>query len=332
MNRASEVKFAERLKRHLESWARDVEQFRDDGDHPWVLDRSVSALNYFGGRDWEAVLSGQLHTWGHALNSSQAFAVNLFGPARFSKAVARALWNTLPAAGDGPGPDRVDVHFEYSGPDKAFAKAELGEAGKPTQIDVAIEGMFPGGVRQMQFIEVKLSESKFGSCRGAKRGKNAPNPAPDRCRNLSEILENPGKQCWLTDVEGRRYWQVIGRATSGMNMKADERGGCPWQGGLYQLMRNWALARAMLDRGLAARINLAVCVHPSNHAAIALTTEVAGADSVVDAFNALTGPMTVSKLDVVEVIKVQHAAGAPKEWRSYMQRRYLIPPAPSGVS
>jgi len=104
VNRASEVKFAERLKRHLESWARDVEQFRDDGDHPWVLDRSVSALNYFGGRDWEAVLSGQLHTWGHALNSSQAFAVNLFGPARFSKAVARALWNTLPAAGDGPGP------------------------------------------------------------------------------------------------------------------------------------------------------------------------------------------------------------------------------------
>ncbi len=327
MNRTPEVTFAERLKHHLENWARDLEQFRDDGDHPWVLDRSVSALNYFGGRDWEALLSGQLHKWGHALNSSQAFAVNLFGPARFSTVVAKALWNTLPAARDSPSPDQVGVHFEYSGPDDAFAKVELGEAGKPTQIDVAIEGMFPGGVRRMQFIEVKLSESKFGSCRGAKHGKNAPNPAPDRCRSLSQILENPGKQCWLADAEGRRYWQVIGRATSGMNIKADEHGGCPWQGGLYQLMRNWALARTMLDRGLAARINLAVCVHPSNHAATALTTKVAGADSVVDGFNALAGPTAVSKLDVVEVIQAQDAAGAPKGWRSYMERRYLIPAA-----
>ena len=325
MKRTSEATFAERLKRHLETWARDVKQFRDGGTHPWVLDRAVSALNYFGGRDWEKVLSGQLHTWGHALNSSQAFAVNLFGPSRFSKVVAGALWNTLPAGRDCPDPDRVDVHFEYSGPDQAFAKTELGEAGKPTQIDVAVEGVFPGNVRRIQFIEVKLSESKFGSCRGAKRGKGAPNPAAERCRNLSKILANPSKQCWLVDAEGRRYWQIIGRATSGMNVKADEHGGCPWQGGLYQLMRNWSLAHAMLDAGLAARINLAVCVHPSNHTATMLATRVAGAASVVDAFNALAGPMTVSKLDALKVIHVQHAAGAPKGWRGYMERRYMLP-------
>jgi len=98
----------------------------------------------FGGRDWEAVLSGQLHTWGHALNSSQAFAgESLFGPARFSKAVARALLEH--SAGSRRRPrsrPRLMSTSSTAGPDKAFAKAELGEAGKPTQIDVAIEGMF----------------------------------------------------------------------------------------------------------------------------------------------------------------------------------------------
>src|SRR5258706_15613372 len=68
----------------------------------------------------------------------------------------------LPAQGH-PNPERAVVHFEYSGPDEDFAKTELGEAGIPTQIDVAVEGIFSRDVRHMQFIEVKLSESGFGS-------------------------------------------------------------------------------------------------------------------------------------------------------------------------
>jgi hypothetical protein len=59
----------------------------------------------------------------------------------------------------------------------------------------------------------------------------------------------------------------LSSAKSGLAIVADQRGGCPWQGGLYQLMRNWALARAILDRGLATSIKLAVCMHPDNHAA-----------------------------------------------------------------
>lgn len=249
--------------------------------------------------------------------------MNLFGPARFSPDIAKSLWNILPAAQGQPPPERVDLHFEYSGPGKELVKLELGEAGIPTQIDVVVEGIFSGDVRHLQFIEVKLSEFEFGSCRGAKRGKKAPNPAPDRCRDLSRIIENPSAQCWLAEAEGRRYWQFIGSASSGLDTKADNFGGCPWQGGLYQLMRNWALARAMLDQGLAASVNLAVCVHPSNHAVTALSTEVAGANRVVDAFNAMAGPMKVSELDTRVLIKVQDDAGAPRKWRNYMESRYL---------
>ncbi len=319
----NENRFAESLKHHLENWAGDIEHFHHDGKHPWVLDRSVANLNYFGGEEWATLLSGKLHKWGHALNSSQAFAVNLFGPARFAPTVAKSLWNTLPAGQAHPNPDRVELHFEYSGPDRDFAKRWLGEAGIPTQIDVVAEGIFSEDVRHLQFIEVKLSESEFGSCRGAKRGKKAPNPAPDRCRDLSRIIENPSAQCWLAEAEGRRYWQIIDNATSGLEAKADKVGGCPWQGGLYQLMRNWALGRAMLDQGLAASVNLAVCVHPGNRAVTALSTTVAGTDRVLDAFNSMAGSMKVSELDTRALIKAQDDAGAAMGWRSYMESRYL---------
>ena len=332
LTRNTESGFAERFKNHLEVWAGDLEHFRNDGDHPWVLNRSVSALNYFGGKEWEALLSGKLHKWGHALNSSQAFAVNLFGPAHSSPDVAKSLWNALPAAQGHPYPERVVVHFEYSGPDEDFAKTELGEAGISTQIDVAVEGIFSGDIRHMQFIEVKLSESEFGSCRGAKRGKKAPNPAPDRCGDLSRILQSPSTQCWLAEIERRQYWKFIGSTTSGLDTKADKNGGCPWKGGLYQVVRNWALARAMLDRGIVASINLAVCVHPGNHAAAHLSTEVAGAKRVVAAFNAMARQMIVSDCDPRTLIEAQEQGGAPRAWKNYMYRRYLPPELCNGSS
>jgi hypothetical protein len=322
---STENTFAQRLKNHLEIWARDLEHFRNDGVHPWVLDRPSSALNYFGGKEWEALLFGKHHKWGHALNSSQAFAVNLFGPAHFLPDVAKSLWSALPAAQDHPNPERVVVHFEYSGPDEDFAKTELGEAGIPTQIDVAVEGIFSGDVRRMQFIEVKLTESKFGSCRGAKRGKKDPNPAPDRCEDLSRILLNPSTQCWLAEAEGqhRHYWKFIGSTVSGLDTKAEKNGGCPWKGGLYQVMRNWVLARAMLDRGVVASVNLAVCVHPGNHAAANLSAEVAGAKNLVAAFNTMSKQMTVSECDPRTIIDAQDKGGAPTAWKNYMLRRYL---------
>jgi hypothetical protein len=211
----------------------------------------------------------------------------------------------------------------------------LGEADIPTQIDVAVEGAFANNVSRLQFIEVKLTESHFGSCRGAKAGKagakKRANPAPQRCRNLIRVLEDTAGQCWLVEAEHRRYWELI-NAKSGLAILADERGGCPWQGGLYQLMRNWALARALLDRNLATGIDLAVCVHPDNRAARRLQRQVAGSNDVIAAFNAMAAPATVAELDPRMLIRAQDAAGAPSGWREYMERRYLLAESPDLVS
>ncbi len=328
------VDFAEVLKDHLTTWARDLEGFQTDGVHPWVLAQSAGALNYFGGHEWQALVADKLHRWGHALNSSQAFAVNLFAPARFSPDVARALWTSLPAGRAYPDAQRVQVYFEYSGPDSGFAKQALGEADIPTQIDVAVEGVF-GNASRLQFVEVKLTESHFGSCRGARASKEGDkkraNPAPERCRNLTKILEDTPRQCWLAETKHRRYWDLIG-AKSGLAIVADQRGGCPWQGGLYQVMRNWALARAILDRNLAVSIDLAICVHPDNHAAKQLEIQVGGSKDVIAAFNAMAAPITVAELDPRMLIKAQDAAGAPSGWLGYMERRYLLAGTPDLAS
>lgn len=172
--------FAEAMKLHLVGWAGDLHGFQTDGAHAWVLHPSLATLNYFGGQEWYALVADKPHQWGHALNSSQAFAVNLFAPARLSQNVAQALWKELPAGRSHPDPQHVDVHFEYSGPEIGFTKQALGESGIPTQIDVAVEGVFAQDVRRLQFVEVKFTESQFGACRGAKGGRGRANPARNK--------------------------------------------------------------------------------------------------------------------------------------------------------
>jgi hypothetical protein len=61
------------------------------------------------------------------------------------------------------------------------------------------------------------------------------------------------------------------------------------------VMRNWTLARAMLDRGK-------------------LSIEVAGAKNVVAAFNAMSKQMTVSECDPRTIVAAQEKGGAPTAW------------------
>lgn len=315
--------FADTMKRHLTAWAGELDGFRTDGAHSWVLHPSLGAMNYFGSQPWFALVADKPHLWCHALNSSQAFAVNLFGPARFSQAAAQALWKALPVARGHCDPQHVGVHFEYSGPAKGFASEALGETGIPTQIDVAVEGTFAHGVTRLQFIEVKLTEAHFGSCRGAKGGKRRANPAPERCGNLARVREDTPGQCWLVQAEHRKYWDLI-EGNTGLEVSADAEGGCPWRGGLYQLMRNWALARSLLDRDLATSIELAVCVHPDNDVARRLHKAIAGSCDAVKAFNVMAAPMRVVELDPRKLIAAQDVEGAPSGWRAYMERRYAL--------
>jgi restriction endonuclease-like protein len=76
------------------------------------------------------------HRWFRALNSSQAFAVNLFGPVASDRRLARTLFDELAPRRSTEPTDEVQVHLEYTPDD---GPAWLGERSsrRPTQVDVA---------------------------------------------------------------------------------------------------------------------------------------------------------------------------------------------------
>src|SRR5262249_26341265 len=133
--------------------------------------------------------------------------------------------------------DEVRVRFEYT---PTLANTWLGETGQPTQIDVYIEikrGQRPLG---HLLIEVKYSESSFGMCRGwnKKVGGQFQNPDRTRCENVAKVIDEPTAGCWLAQVERRKYWNLMGKSSSSLQISAIRQSEkCPFRYGIYQMMR-----------------------------------------------------------------------------------------------
>ena len=117
----------------------------------------------------------------------------------------------------------------------------LGERGQPTQIDVFFEVVREGRIRGAIGVEVKLSESEFGGCRGWNgiRETGPINPDRDRCLDARRVVESPETQCFMAEREGRRYWSLMGAVGASFDPdRLAEQDCCPFRHGLYQMMRN----------------------------------------------------------------------------------------------
>jgi hypothetical protein len=308
--------FDGRLKRGLTEWARS-RHLETDGKHGWVLPKSQSGRNYFR-PEWEAYLGGKAHVWGHALNSSQAFAVNLFGPAKASSSAGLQLWNALWAPQVDISPTGVNLEFEYCGPDpNSFAKLNLGEKDQTTQIDVALEGIFKNGARRFLLVEVKLRETEFGNCRGWK-------VEPSQCAPLARILADPGRNCWMARNEGRKYWDALQKGPHRPQYGSIKDEACPWRGSLYQVMRNWAFGQSLVASGHAEDFKVGICVHEANEKAPVLKDPVAGQRDVRDAFNVLVQNHPLVNIRPSSLV-ASMARAAPEGWEEYMRSRYFTP-------
>jgi hypothetical protein len=307
----------DQIKHHLSNWAADpARALRTDGKHGWVLAKEHARRNYYLDA-WADLIAGREHRWAHALNSSQAFAVNLFAPAIASRAGGLALWQSLwPNHGE-PAPERVSIDFEYLGPDgTAIGPTWLGESGQATQVDVAIAAGFPGSVRRVFLIEVKLRETEFGSCRGARA------PGSD-CLSLTQVLASSSTKCWMEMEEGRKYWQVIQSEPRPLLFERALNEPCPWRRSLYQVMRNWAFGQALVRSGAAGDFRVGLCVHPDNKVALQLHARVAGHANVFDAFNAMAPAPGVIQVQPSRVIEIL-GPHAPDGWAQYMRTRYML--------
>lgn len=294
-----------------------------EGKHSWVLKHTLRKHNLFRSRWWEHI-AGFEHRWASALNSSQCFGVNLFAPLHEDPARARSVLRLLLPHRDIDPEDTVSVLFEHT-PDGA---AEwLGERGQPTQVDVFFEIRRAGQPGGFVLVEVKFTESGFGSCRGwnGKRGDAWVNPNREHCRDIAGLVRLPSSRCWLAKVEGRSYWALLSRDSSTLRLERIAlESACPFRHGLYQLMRNRILADELCARTQGAWAELAVCRHPGNMALMKLKEAVAGNSDALAAFSSLSTSESVRDWNAEEVLDMVTASdGSLKDWHAWMRSRYF---------
>ncbi|MGH7258043.1 MAG: PGN_0703 family putative restriction endonuclease [Nitrospiraceae bacterium] len=115
---------------------------RKDGKTPWVLKTAHKEKNLKEARWWQYIVGKahpgdrrKEHTWVGSLNSSQCFAVNLFGPLKDDPLLARRVLAELIPDRAIQQEDEVTVEFEHT---PEGAPGWLGETktSQPTQVDV----------------------------------------------------------------------------------------------------------------------------------------------------------------------------------------------------
>jgi hypothetical protein len=293
------------------------------GKPSWVLKSEHRKLNLFHSEWWDHI-RGKEHRWARALNSSQCFAVNLFAPLAEDPARARAaLQLLLPGRDLGP-QDTVAVKFEFT---PEGAAQWLGERGQPTQIDVYFAVIRSGRCLGHLLVEVKFTEESFGGCRGWKTKKDSASSNPDRsrCLDASAILYSPRGTCWLAEVEGRHYWEIIAQPSSSIRRDAIQGAAvCPFRHGLYQMMRNRVLADELVRRTNASWADFAVCRHPANSAVVVLDEPVRSSSNAIEAFRSLSSEDAIRDWKADDVLTtIRSTDDRLADWENWMRGRYF---------
>lgn len=318
--------FAERMKAHQISWVskkglHHLLEPRHDSQPSWVLKKEHKKRNLQDATWWKYI-EGHEHLWARALNSSQCFGVNLFGPLAEKPILAKRVLETLLPHRRLEKDDVVTVCFEHT---PQGAPEWLGEKKQPTQVDV----FFTVNRREKPIghllVEIKFTEPEFGSCRGAIPPKPTKpgNPDSSRCLNLQAVLENPEKMCWMAEADnGRHYWDFMLSAATPFTFTSAIA--CPFRQSLYQLMRNQVLAFALVQNTSADWAEFGVCLHPGNKEVLKLTDAVDGHTDAVKAFNAiLPHNMKIINILPADIIKLARENDpALSEWGDWMIARY----------
>jgi hypothetical protein len=324
---AAKPRFPNALQRHLAAWAASsgyAECVEASPSHSWVLRKEHRERNLYDPQWWRYI-SGLEHRWARALNSSQCFAVNLFGPLTDNLRNAVPFLQQMLPDRHVADADDIRVTFEHSPPGIASV---LGERGQPTQIDVFFEVVREEHLVGCVGVEVKLSETEFGCCRGyaGRRDGRPVNPQRDRCLSLRSVLESPETQCYMAEVEGRKYWGQLTSAGSSMQLdRIPEDNPCPFRHGLYQLMRNRVTLEAFQTAVGAEWCELVVCIHPSNATVTTLPEPVVGTDDALDAFRLLTNTGAIRRWDAADVLRAMTSDQTThRDWANWMEGKYLL--------
>jgi len=323
--------FAERMKEHQIAWAsknglNHLLEKRDDSQPSWVLKKENKTGNLQNPTWWKHIPEGHEHLWARALNSSQCFGVNVFGPLVEKPILAKRVLEMLLPHRTLEKDDVVTVRFEHT---PQNAPEWLGEKSQPTQVDVFFTVTRMERPMGYLLVEVKFTESEFGSCRGAvpstltKSGTKSGNPDSSRCLKFQDVLANPKQMCWMAEADnGRHYWDFMLSAATPFAFASVVA--CPFRESLYQLMRNQVLALALVQNTSADWAEFGVCLHPGNREVRQLSDAVLGHTDALEAFNAILP----NKTKIIEILPstiielARENDPALSEWADWMRSRY----------
>lgn len=258
----------------------------------------------------------KLHDYARAVNSSQAFAFNLFFA--FRLADSDALGEVL---GTALGRDLTvhEIEFEYCD-DLDLLGEWRGTAARRdephTTCDVAV---FVRDVRTREsgavLLEVKLSEREFTQCAGRTSRGNA---AREVCESAAAFFDSP-ERCYLRRplraTKDRTYWSILSAAARGTLRDAYPRAGtsvCPFAGDAQQIMRNHALALALVQERRVAFSAFGLIHHDENP----------DVPPRWDAYHHMTALPLLFRIPATKVLRAAPESGWWPAWRRYVSDRY----------
>ncbi len=240
-------RFAQRIHEHLVAVAIGL---KSDGVSLANLDDHIFPEARWA---WDSIDQRKLlHRFATHVRSSQAFAVNLFGPLD-DKAVAQLLGDVF-----GPVTSVERPYFEFEDTADRLREAQNDRPYR-TQVDVVLRGTNTTGQSVALLIEVKLAEEDFGHCSAF---TNPINDTRHNCHQSGPFGANV-ESCFQlrnrSDGSRRLYDHYLPKSEK---PSGTDIAGCWYRTSASQPMRNVALAGVLRQDGIDARY--ALCA-PSAH-------------------------------------------------------------------
>ena len=234
--------FAQRLHGHLIDIAPEL---REDGYSPRNLDDHILSEAKWA---WDGIAERNLlHKYAGHVRSSQAFAVNLFGPLD-QKSLARILSGVF-----GPIATVEQPVFEFEDLEDRLRESQSKRPHR-TQIDVVLRGTTTSNKPVALLVEVKLSEDDFGHCSAF---KNPNNDSRHTC-NQSGPFGGDTNSCFQLRNHGNGRRRLYDKYIPNLiELVGNDSTECWFKTSASQPMRNVALAGVLRDGGIDARY--AVC-------------------------------------------------------------------------
>jgi hypothetical protein len=256
-----------------------------------------------------------LHLWIHHLQSSQAFAFNLFGPLQLRRKWAQAAWAEV-------FPSVEKVSFEYPTVGDPLEETLGGQLHR-TRVDVRVD--FDRD--RTALVEVKFTEPGFGPC-GAGHDHDQAN-LKSACRQDGSTVRSLAGTCFLAQQKNRSYFSKLlkpGSIVSGPGLEKHGTGGCPLREGLYQVVRNLLMADCVAhDEGRRTEFVVAA-PGPSANRSLHSRRSLYGCSTMDDFLRSIVRPGDQDRVRFVDFERVVARAaaegGEANEWASYMDRKY----------